>query len=376
MAFCINIRSCKMFLIEFLGSSYVQQGGEWLRLKLVGNGIYLRFLEERDAAEKLRHPIFLSANSINRWLNVGDKMKIAYIQLALSMAFVGINVAIGKLIVASVPVFLFSEIRFLIALLFLVPMMLYSPKKRVIMKKSHWIFLFLQSFFGVFLFSVLMLYGVKYTEATSAGIITSTVPAVIVLLSFFFLRERPSLLQIFSICLAVLGISIITFQGQSTHTASNYALFGNLLVFGAVITEALFTIFAKKLSGVLSPVQMATGVNAIGFILFLPMAIKEVLSFSFQNLGWLSWLLIVYYAITASVLSFVLWYRGVSQVKASTAALFTGFMPIAALLVGVIVLKEPFGWSQVIGIISVLGAIFLGTRTMSVEKDEKTATSV
>ncbi|WP_313805102.1 DMT family transporter [Cytobacillus sp.] len=289
-------------------------------------------------------------------------MKIAYFQLALSMAFVGANVAVGKIIVEDVPIFLFSEIRFLIALLFLVPMMLISRPKTVKMQKSHWGYLILQSFFGVFLFSVLMLYGVRFTSATAAGIITSTVPAVIALLSFFFLRERLSAPQAISMCLAVLGISIITFQTNSSTLESPLFLLGNVLVFGAVISEALFTIFAKKLSNVLTPIQMAAGVNIIGFILFLPFSIKEAITYHFFSLELTVYLLIIYYAITASVLSFVLWYKGVVKVSANIAGIFTGFIPITATLVGIVILKEPFGMNQLIGIMCVLGAIYLGTR--------------
>ncbi|MGC5327228.1 DMT family transporter [Brevibacillus sp. SYSU BS000544] len=290
-------------------------------------------------------------------------MRLAYLQLALSMAFVGINVAVGKVIVHEIPIFLFSEIRFLIALCFLIPMLYYSPKKdKVELQKSDWSYLFLQSFFGVFLFSLLMLYGVRFTSATSAGIITSTVPAVIALLSFFFLREKLSLPQIFSIFLTVVGISIISTQAGPASLDEENLFWGNLLVLGAVISEALFTIFAKKLSDKLSPIQMAIGVNAIGFVLFLPFAIKEAFTFSFSQPGITLWLLVFYYSITASVLSFVLWYKGVAKVKASVAGLFTGFLPVSATLVGVLLLNESFGWSQTIGMICVLVAIFLGTR--------------
>ena len=279
------------------------------------------------------------------------------------MAFVGINVAVGKVIVKEIPIFLFSEIRFVIALCFLIPMLLHSPRKeKVELQKSQWGYLFLQSFFGVFLFSLLMLYGVRLTSATSAGIITSTVPAIIALLSFFFLREKLSIPQILSIALTVLGISIITFQEGPSNMEFQKFFWGNLLVFGAVVSEALFTIFAKKLASILTPIQMAAGVNIIGFVLYLPFAIVEALSFHFSHLGLSNWLLIFYYSITASVLSFVLWYKGVSKVKASIAGLFTGFIPVSATLVGIIFLKESFGWNQTIGMICVLFAIFLGTR--------------
>lgn len=130
----------------------------------------------------------------------------------------------------------------------------------------------------------------------------------------------------------------------------------------AVISEALFTIFAKRLSGKVTPFQMATGVNAIGFLLFLPFAIVELLHFDLGKVSLSIWLLIVYYAVTASVLSFVLWYFGVGKVRASTAGLFTGVMPISAALVSVLFLGEEFTWSHGVGMALVLASIYVGTK--------------
>ncbi|WP_369899638.1 DMT family transporter [Bacillus manliponensis] len=294
-------------------------------------------------------------------------MKLAYFQLALAMILVGMNVAVGKVIVEKVPIFLFSEIRFLIALLFLIPMAFFHERSTIKIEKQQFKLLFLQSFFGVFLFSICMLYGVRYTSATAAGIITSTVPAAIALLSFFFLKERLSTSQVVSVCLAVLGILIITLQTSTIHSQNQPLLFGNILIFGAVVSEALFTIYAKKLAGVLSPIHMAAAINLIGFLLFLPFAIHEGLSFQLANITMFIWILIMYYAITASVLSFVFWYQGITKVKASIAGIFTGFIPVTAAVTGIFMLDEPFGWNQFFGILFVLAAIFVGTR--KIEKD-------
>ena len=60
------------------------------------------------------------------------------------------------------------------------------------------------------------------------------------------------------------------------------------------------------------------------------------------------WGLLLAYSVTASVLAFLLWYRGISQVAASIAGLFTGLLPISAASVAMLALAEPFsGWYAV-----------------------------
>lgn len=218
-----------------------------------------------------------------------------------------------------------------------------------------------QAFFGVFLFSICMLYGVQWTSAASAGIITSTVPACFALLSYFLLREQIRSHQWLSILLSVAGIGLITFAGGMGQIEAG-AMFGNFLVFLAVISEALFTIFAKQLSGRITPFQMTAAINVISLFLFLPFAISDFMKTNLSAVPLQVWVLMIYYALTASVFSFLLWYLGVAKVTASTAGLFTGFMPLSAALVSVLFLGEDFTWAHAVGMLFVLGAIVAGTR--------------
>lgn len=288
-------------------------------------------------------------------------MLFAYIQLALSMALVGMNISIGKEIVSHVPVFLFSELRFFIAIIILLPLLALRGEWKTSWKKEEGSVLFWQSFFGVFLFSICMLYGVQWTTATAAGIITSTVPACIALFSFWLLKEKLQVNNVAAIVLSVCGIALITFTGGS-GVQTLASMFGNLLVFLAVVSEALFTIFAKRLSGKVTPFQMTAAINVISFVMFLPFAVWEGIRFDWGLVPAHIWWLLVYYAVTASVLSFFLWYNGVAKVEASKAGLFTGMMPISAALVAVLFLGEAFTWLHGIGMLLVLGSIFIGTQ--------------
>ncbi len=286
-------------------------------------------------------------------------MKVPYLQLALAMCLVGANVAIGKIIVQTVPVFLFSDMRFVIASFILIPLVLLRSETKYVLHAREWTSLFFQSFFGVFLFSIFILYGLRSTSAISAGIITSTTPAFIALIALFLLRERVNFAMTISILLAVVGISLVSIPSFSPAFKMANGGFGNLLVLAAVISEALFTIFAKSLSGKLSPLHMATGVNLIGFLLFLPFSIHDLMT-NHLVISVTLWLVIIYYSITASVLSFVLWYQGIAKVPANIAGLFTGFMPVSAAAVGALFLNEQFSIQEMIGMGCAIVAIFVG----------------
>ena len=68
---------------------------------------------------------------------------------------------------------------------------------------------------------------------------------------------------------------------------------------------------------------------------------------------------IVYYGVFGTVGAYLLWYRGLSRVPASVAGVFTGVLPVSAVLLSYAVLREPFLWSHLIGMTCVLLAIVL-----------------
>jgi len=283
----------------------------------------------------------------------------AYIELSLAMVIVGSSVVVGKLIVATFPVFLASALRFAIASGILVPLLLRREGISFNWTRHDWKTLLLQSFTGVFLFSIFLLYGLKFTSAAEAGIITSSTPAIVGILSFLFLREKLSSYQMLGIGFAVFGVLLINFGATIDAARGQMPLLGNVLVFGAVIGEALFTIFRKTASDTISPLRMATAVSVFGLLFFLPFALYEAITFDFYSVSWTEWIPIVYYGVVVTVIGFILWFQGVTKVAASTAAVFTGIMPITAVLLSYLILQEAFAWSHVWGGLSVLAGLGL-----------------
>ncbi|MFB9887449.1 DMT family transporter [Balneatrix alpica] len=283
----------------------------------------------------------------------------AVLKLMTAMAMVGANVALGKVIIAEVSIFLFSILRFAIAVLTLLPLVFLFDSRHWSLTRGEHASLFLQAFFGVFVFHLCMLYGVQYTSAINAGILTSTLPAMVAIFSWLLLREVLRGKIVLAIVLAIVGTLILNSQVNGSEQSSA-PLLGNSLILIAVAGEALYTIFAKKLSNRLSPLKMALAVNLLGFLLFLPLAWGEItlsnlLAVSAEMWGWM-----IYYSLTASVISLVLWYSGVRDVPAQYAGLFTAMIPVAAVLVSILLLGELMRWYHWVGGGVILASLWLG----------------
>ncbi len=304
----------------------------------------------------------MHTHSPGRWL--------AYGYLALAMALAGGYVALSKPLVAALPVFLLAWLRFGIGGIAMANW-LKKPANEAPMTRTTKQLLFLESFLGNFLFSICMLFGVSMTSAVSAGVIMAAIPAMVAVMSWVFLKEKIGLRIWAAVACGALGIGLLALarhspgsasaQGLAEAAAPGRLLLGNALVFGAVLCEAFYAVIGKKLTGTLSPKRISALINLCGFLLMTPMGIYTAWHFDFVAVHGSSWLLLVFYALAASVWTVWLWMTGSKNVPAAHAGVFTVLLPISAALVGVLVLGEPLGAVQVLAFGIALAGVLLAT---------------
>ncbi|AJX00254.1 hypothetical protein BM43_322 [Burkholderia gladioli] len=261
--------------------------------------------------------------------------------LILSMLLVGSNVGIGKTIVVVVPVAILATLRFVIANAVLWP--LWRPSKMRTVKRAEWLNLFLQALFGTFLFTLLMLTGVQRTSAVAAGVITSTIPAVVALFAWIFLRERPDGRALLSIALAIVGVVAINLangHAPGAASAAGSSLAGNLLILGAVCCESFYVILSRRLTETLRPLDICAYTHLFGMLLMLPLGLLALPHFDYAAVPAGTWALVVWYALSASIFSFCLWMIGIRHVPGSLAGVFSAVLPIAAAVYGIAFLGE------------------------------------
>ena len=298
-------------------------------------------------------------------MSPGIQRLLAYACLALSMSLVGSYVALSKPLVSAMPVFLLAWLRFGIGGLAMLPW-LRKPAGEPAISGPTRLLLFLESFLGNFLFSICMLYGVSLTSAVSAGVIMASIPSVVAVFSWLFLRERIGIRTWTAVACAVSGMALLGATGppagaQVDSTASETAWLGNLLVFGAVLCEAAYAVIGKKLVRTVGPKRITALINLWGFALITPFGLYAARGFEFGALPPAAWLLLVFYSLAASVWSVWLWMTGLKRVPAAQAGVFTVMLPVSAALVAVLALGEPLSGLQLAAFALALAGVLLAT---------------
>lgn len=289
------------------------------------------------------------------------KIKLkAHLELTLAMFIAGSSVVVSKLLVQTLPVFLASECSLIIALIILIPLTYVSEGKFPNLDKKIICILFFQSITGVFLFRTLLFLGLKSTSAIESGLITSASPAIIAIIAYFVLKEKLYVNRVLGIVFVVTGILIVSIHNSPTLQLNNTnSLQGNVLIFLAIICEALFSVLSKKNSCPISPIYRTTIITIFSAFCFVPFSIYDIYNFKFSHLNNTAYFSVLYYGIFVSVISYILWFQGISKVPANNAAVFTGIMPISSILLSSVILNESILPVHIISVIFIILGIYL-----------------
>ncbi|MCS6930581.1 MAG: DMT family transporter [Acetobacteraceae bacterium] len=276
--------------------------------------------------------------------------------LALSMALVGANVPVAKLLAEDLPLPLIAGLRCLLACLVLLPVLRAAGLPPRLPERRDASNLALQAAFGTVLYNLALLAGLRLTSALEGGLMLATLPAMVAVGGALWLREALAPRVWAAVALAVGGMAALA----SAAAGGAGSLAGNALVLAAVAGEAAYVLLAKRAAGRL-PVLLATfWMQAFSALMLLPLWLPVAAGAAALASPGVAALL-VFHALTSSVLCLLLWYAGLRRVPAGIAGVFTLFLPATASAVAVGVLGEAFTPAHAAGFALMLASVLLAT---------------
>ncbi len=296
--------------------------------------------------------------------------ELAFGKMYLAMAFflAGSSVVAVRYVAAFLPPFSITFISLLIAVL--TACLLDGRNILRIVKNgtaSLWLYLFMQAFFGIFLFRIFLTYGVGYTSSSAAGAITGAIPATTAVLTILVLREPLSPRRLGGVLAAFVGIGVLNGLPFALPESSN--LIGNTLVFAAVVCESLFNVLARKMHLLhaerkvpITPIAQAGIVSALAMLLCLVPMLAEGQWTNFTSLPGFTWLGLWWYGSIITIAAFTCFFAGAKRCDGYTISTFTGFMPLSSLILSVGLLHEKIAFHQWIGSAFILLSILIMSR--------------
>ncbi len=278
--------------------------------------------------------------------------------LVLAMVTVGSTVVASRLIAAGLPPFTAAALRFAIALPIFLALMRLRGERWPRPGARDAALLLLQGLCGSVGYAVLLTMGMRTASAADAGIIAGSLPAVVALAGMLLLRERIQAGQWLAIGLASAGVVAIQLGTPPAPSTQPSSPMGDALVFAAVVCEALFLILNRRLGVPVAALPQSALMCGLGLAFTCVPALFEHAGGHPADATAL--LGVVYYALVPTVGGYLLWYAGLERVGAGRAAMCTAVLPVSAVALAALVLKESISAAQLAGAAFVMAAIVVG----------------
>jgi drug/metabolite transporter (DMT)-like permease len=279
---------------------------------------------------------------------LNKKSKAVFLTILAGILW-GTSFPVIKIGLTYIDPFAFVFWRFLVASITLLAVMLLLKKLEFrIADKKLLVFLGIANGAGYLLQYV----GMNYTSAAKAALFVNLSVMWVALLSPKLLGESFSRQKIAGVLVGLVGIIFVSTNLDFSSFGAGQFI-GDFMLICSGVAWAMFMVYNKKLimNTTSATFQSMTWVLVLTLFSIAPFT---VLSGSrFFDLTGPAWFAIFYTAIVCWVLPYYLWLEGLKHLSASTSTILLLSEIVVAVILSVIILKEP------ITVFSTLGAFFI-----------------
>ena len=274
---------------------------------------------------------------------------IDYARLITVPAIWGGTFVAGKIVVASLTPLMGSFARYVVACVALLVAAVVLEGGLPRLTGRQWLATFALGLFGVFAYNLFFMGALTKLPASRAALIIALNPAITIAISAVALKERLSARRWAGVMLALLGVAIVVSRGDFASFASGSVGTGELYMFAAVSSWAVYTILGRKVLGGLSPLAATNYAALWGTVLLGVVAAPQFDTLRLTQFDWRTIVSLLYLGVLGTALAFVWYYMSVKKVGASSASIFNNLVPVFGVAISVALLGETLLPSMLIG---------------------------
>ncbi|KQS84171.1 MULTISPECIES: DMT family transporter [unclassified Rhizobium] len=285
----------------------------------------------------------------------------AYIILCITTLIWGGNSVAGKMAVGHVSPMMLTSMRWVIACLVLLVFAAPQVRRDWPAISKNWLLLFGYGVVGFTAFNAFLYSALQYTSAINAVIEQAGIPMVIFVMNYVLFRTAFSWAQIAGFTLTLFGVGLTASHGDLTTLLSLELNQGDALMMFAVLVYAGYTVALRFKPDIHWKSLIA--VSALGALVSsLPLVGWEIATDRFIWPDSEGWIIIAYAGLLPSLVSQILYVRGVELIGPNRAGLFINTIPIFGTLLSIFLIGETLQTFHIIAMALVLGGIAVAER--------------
>ena len=286
----------------------------------------------------------------------------SYLLLFIQPIFMASNLIVARGGVEFVPPISLAFWRWAFVFLILLPFTFLSLKENFTIIKSEYKKLFFLGAMGCGVCGAFPFLAGKTTTVINMGIIYTSSPIFIILISSIFFGEKINFFKIVGLESCLLGVFVIIIKGDLDLLINLNFTIGDLWMLAASIGWALYSIYLFYWKSELRIIERFCLISLFGALSLLPFYIGEEIAyqrtlFSFEFFIWT-----LFAAISPGIVAFILY----TKAQISLGASLTGFtlyvFTIYGAIYGLIFFNEQLEMYHLIGTILVFVGVYLAKK--------------
>jgi drug/metabolite transporter (DMT)-like permease len=286
-----------------------------------------------------------------------DTLIRAYAGLLLMVVIWGANFSVAKVALASVPPLAFNALRFpFAALAVLITLRLRGPIP--LPQPQDVSRIVVLGLLGNVLYQQFFIFGLHHSNAGIASVLLAGTPILTALVSAALGHERVRPRTWIGVCATFIGIMLVV-QQSGTMEQANGTMAGGLLMIGASVAWAAYTVGARPLLVRYGALRVTAWTLWVGTTVLVIVGLPQLLSLPRSTFTPAVWLAVLYAGALSIGLAYMIWYNGVRVIGNTRTAAYSNAVPVVALAVAWLWLGEAPSAGELIGSAVIIGGVTL-----------------
>jgi len=219
------------------------------------------------------------------------------------------------------------------------------------------------AFIGIGIYYVFQYYGVQFAgPAISSILVTLLCPIMIFIISYLRLGERVSPSQTVGLGVAAVGALFVITNGSVAFISNWEQLLGGAFGVVCAVLWAIYTVQGKKVVKKYDPLVATAYLSLIGTVMIAPFALTEAAMADEILFPPSFFIAALYLGILCTVIGYVLWFRALTGLTASSTGATLYFEPIVTVVFAWMLLEQTIGWVTALGGVLVMLGVVLVSR--------------
>lgn len=285
-----------------------------------------------------------------------------FLLLTLTALFWSGNWIIGRATVGEVPPIALAWWRWVLAVLFMLPLALPQIRASWPAIRRDWKKMVGFGILGTGYHNMFSYLGLQYTTATNGVMLNSAIPVFIMILGVLFFGQKLRALQVAGVVISLCGVLAILSRGDVAVLAQLQLNIGDIILLASMVQWAFYTLALRWKPVDVPPLAFLCVCATVGVLAMTPAYLGAMALGSEIKWSWPVVSALLYVGIVPSFIGYIFWNRGVELAGAEVAGMFIHLMPVFGSVLAWLFLSERLHLFHLVGIALILAGIFVASR--------------